>query len=94
MRRFISSIPLLLIMVVLAGCAALLEGDTESERLHVYAPKVEPPEEQVEVSDYEELLDEMLERIMQHADSVRMYSSSYDGDIDADIQQARDEIMN
>ena len=85
---------ILAFMVLLSGCAALLEGDTLSYSPHVSAPKDDSPEELIEVSNYEELVVEMLEIIMQHADLGKMHSNSYDGDIDADIRRARDEIIH
>ena len=89
------TIPVLLLILLIAstGCATLLEGEKYSEKPFVATPYVSPPEESVEVSGFDGLKDEMLRLIMEHSSLGRMYTSNYDGDIDADIKRAGEEIM-
>ena len=93
MRRIIAVLAILS-TIASTGCAALLEGDRYSEKPFIITPYVNPPEERIEVSNYEELKAEMLRLVMEYIDYSRMYTNNYDGDIDADIGRAGDEIMD
>lgn len=94
MRKTIPVLFLILALsIAFAGCASLLEGERYSEKPFITTPYVNPPEELIEVSDFEELKAEMLRLVLEHANHGRMYTSNYYGDIDADITRAGDEIM-
>jgi len=90
------TIPILILTATLAaaGCTSLLEGYTETVARHASTPYERPPEEQIEVAGYDELMAEMLELIMHHEDSGSMLASSYDGDVTADVARACSEILN
>jgi len=83
-----------MVVIVPIGCASLLEDEMRTERPHQHDPYERPPEEQIEVSDFEELMEEILGLIMQHADTGLIVANSYDGDITADVERASHEIMN
>ena len=81
-------------IVAMAGCAVILEGDKVLESIHYVQQTEIVPEERIEVSDYEELMTEMLDLVMQHENYGRMRAYSYDGDVEADVQRACREIEN
>jgi len=83
-----------LLVLVVAGCASILEDDRISETPHSGVQHDRQPEEHVEVSNYDELKAEMLNCVIQHEGTARMRAYSYDGDIALDIRRARFEIMN
>ena len=82
-------------LLVLTGCVNLLEGSVESITENQTAPYIRPPVEQVSVSDYEELLKEILGFIALHETNSQLLYYFRDGtDIHAEIERARDEILN
>jgi hypothetical protein len=91
---------LLFISVVAAtaastGCANILEDDWLLETPHLATPYERPPEEQIEVSSFDELKAEMLKLIMGHESAGQFVIYSYDGgDVQADIDRACRDIMN
>jgi len=77
-----------------AGCTALLEGETQKESLHVAVSNERPPEEQIEVSSYDELKATLLSLIAEHEAEGLMVVKSYYGDVESDADRAKDEILN
>ena len=94
MRQRFLSILIIVTVVACSGCTTFLEGDYFSESKHDTIPYIDPPDERIEVSNYDELKAEMLGLIMGYEDSGSMYTNNYDGDVDADIELASDEIMS
>jgi len=79
---------------LLTGCASILEEDRLVVSPHISEQQERPPEEQaIEISNYEELRDEMMGLVMEFAESGRLIAYTYDGDISADVVRARIEIM-
>lgn len=95
MKRLIILILLLVVSaIVLTGCLSILEGDITSEIEHLIQLPDRPPEEQIEVSNYDDLMEEMLKLVMQHENSSRMYAYNYDGDVTMDVQRVCREIRD
>ena len=81
-------------LFISSGCTSILEGDKIKETLHSAQPYERPPEVKVEVSDYDELKDAVLDFVMQHESSGEIVYN-YDGDdVKADVDRACDEIMH
>ena len=93
MKRLIIAVILLTELVICAGCTAMLEGETQSTSLHVAVSNERPPEEQIEVSGYEELQEAILDLIMEHETDGMMVVYSYDGNVQSDVNRAIDAIM-
>jgi len=83
-----------LITLGAAGCANILEGDIHLSTRHVVQQLERPPEEQIEVANFDVLKAEILELIMEHERSGLMYAINYDGDISADILRACNELKS
>ena len=82
-------------IVMTAGCTAILEGEKIKESLHSAAPYEKPPEIRIEVSDYYELKAAILSFVMDHENSGEIAVNSYDGeDVQTDVDRACGEIMN
>ena len=95
MKRIVTFFLIFATLFGASGCAAILEGETSSETLHSAVPYERPPEIKIEVSNYEELKDAILNLVMEHEDSGEIIINSYDGgDIQEDVERASDEIMN
>ena len=92
-RRVIVSALVLLSVMTAVGCAAILEGEERTESLHISKPYVTPPEEQIEVSSYEELMSEILSLIANYDSSGKMLASNYNGDIEEDVNRACEEAL-
>ena len=88
--------PAMIITVfLLTGCVTLLEDDVEHITRHEVAPFVREPVEQVTVSDYDEFFTAILEIIREYeTESHLLYFFREGVDIQAEIQRARDEIIN
>ena len=89
---------ILVIMLILIaasfGCAALLEDDRLVESHHVTAPFERPPEEQIEVSNFLELKDAIIDLIMEHETGGRIIVSNYESEeVQADVNRAGYEII-
>jgi len=95
MRRYKIRLALILMIIIAvsAGCAAILEGDTLLISQHFFQQPEIPPEERIEVSNFDELKQEILNFVMHHEDSGRIYAS-YNGDVTEDVKKACDEIKN
>jgi len=85
---------MLILVIALSGCATILEDDRLTESLHPVMQPERPPEEQIEVSNYDELKTELLNFVVQHVNTGRIYATNYDGDVTADAQVACREILN
>jgi len=78
-----------------AGCASILEDDKLIINPHFSEPQERPPEEHVaEITNYDELKEEIMGLIGDFAETGRMIAYTYDGDISADIVRVRKEIIN
>jgi len=80
--------------IVLSGCAPILEGYKLSESPHFVQPPERLREERIEISNYDQLKSEMLNYVMRHEESGRMYTNNYDGDVAEDVMRACSEIEN
>jgi len=80
--------------VIAAGCASMIEGDLLNTIPNPGTPYEKPPEEQIEVTNYEELYAEVFELVMQHEETGNMYANSYDGDVESDVKRVCREIAN
>ena len=92
-RRMLLILLFAVIIAASIGCTALLEGDFLTEAPYSIPPYEKPPEEQIEVPNYEALIDEILKLIMQHEDTGNMYANNYDGNVSADVERACQEIQ-
>ena len=77
-----------------SGCTAILEDNTRSESFHIAVSNERPPEEQIVASSYEELMTVLLDLITEHEQEGLISVYTYDGDVQADVDRAIDEIMN
>ena len=94
MKRIITTIILVIFAALTFGCAAILEDERVEERRHVIIPVERPPYEQIEVSDFYELKEAIIELIMAHETSARIVSFSYDTEeVQYDLDRAINEIM-
>ena len=93
LKRWLLTILIIAVVAVSVGCADILEGYTQSESPHYFSPPERSPEERIEVSNYDELMEVMLNLITQHKDSGRVFINNYEGDINDDIKLARREII-
>lgn len=95
MRRSATLAFILITIIAACGCAAILEGETTSETLHSAVPYERPPEIKIEVSDFDELKDAILNLVMEHDNSVEIVISNYEEEeVQDDIDRVRYEIMN
>ena len=85
---------ILVMMALLPGCAAILEGDTIYVTPHSGFQNISPPVERMVASNYDELKESMLDFIMQHRASDLILIYTYDGDVSADVDRASNEIKN
>ena len=83
---------ILLIAVAATGCDGFLEVETFSETLHPLRPYVPQPEEHIEISNYNEMLEQLIGLVMQHDEKGKLYATNYSGDVTADIGLACEEI--
>ena len=74
-------------MLAASGCTAMLEGESRIRTAHYIPPYEAPPEQQIEISSYDELTAEILSLIMQHESTGSMYAVSYDGDVEQDVRR-------
>ena len=95
MKRIITlTIALAFVVVISAGCAALLEADRLIERPHLTNPVVRPVGEQIEVTNFDELKDAIIELIMTHETSGRIVALTYESeDLQFDVDRAIEEIL-
>lgn len=93
-RRVFVAVIILIAAVLVVGCSSFLEREVTSESLHISKPYVAPPEEQIKVSNYEELMAEILDLIANYEDSGRMQAYNYSGDIESDVKRACDEVIS
>ena len=97
-NRFITLIVALVLITVtltLTGCVNLLEDFVETVTEHEVTPNVRPPTELVSVSDYDELIAEILRLIaLYEAESQLLYFSHDGADVQQEIERARFEILN
>ena len=81
-------------LLLLSGCADILEDATYSESPHQIAVYERPPEEVIQVSNYAELEEAILELVAQYTDTARLRIYSYDGNIDSDIDKLCFELQH
>ena len=93
-RSIITTLLIVAATIASVGCLSILEGDITSESPHLIQLPDRPPEEHIEVSNYDDLITEMLKLVMQHDNSGRMYAYNYDGDVTADVQRVCREIRD
>lgn len=88
-------IPLILAMLLLCGCSSLLEGSQAHSVPH-NAPNEDDSSDPVylEVSNYEELQQAMHTLVADHQDEGVIRFSSYNGDIEQDLNNACIYITN
>ena len=91
--RQVISVLLLVVILLSSGCASILEGDTLIYSPYEPAQDIGPPEDQVVVSNYEELKSAMLNIVMQYDDIGLIIILSYDGYIQEDVDRAASEII-
>jgi len=94
MKRLIAAILILVALTTLIGCADILEGYSMSESPYFVLQPERQPEERIEISNYEELTEEVFNLITEHEISGRMLATSYDGDIEADVRRVCREIYS
>ena len=84
-------------LMLTSGCAALLEGDRYSESLFnipEYVPEEDPPEERIEIADYDELIAAMMDMITEHESSGQLVNTSFDEEaLQGMVDRAANEIM-
>ncbi len=95
MKRWSSVICLLLAAALLCGCGQLLEGEYESVRRHVSGEQQGAESVPlIRVTTYEGIYDALLTMI-QNGDEIGVIRiSSYDGDVEADVNRACMEVTN
>jgi len=93
LKRYLLIVLLCAIAAATIGCTSLLEGDRLIVTPHITTSLDRQPEELVEVSNLNELIEAIMLLISGHAESGRMISYTYDGDISEDIYLARSFIM-
>ena len=95
MKNIIIILILCAIVFAAAGCASILEDDRLIISPHYSEPQERPPEEHVaEISNYDELKDEIMGLVTDFAETGRMIAYTYDGDLSADIVRVRKEITD
>ena len=93
-RRKLLVVFLVFAIATAAGCASILEDEWLTVNPHLIEPQERSPEEQVvEISNYDELKEEIMGLVMDFSESGKMIAYTYDGDISADIAQVRREIL-
>jgi len=93
-RQIVLAIVLMVLVVALIGCANLLEDDVLTVRPHVAEPIDRTPQEQIEVSNFHELKEAILDFIMEHENGGQLIIFTYDGDdVMSDVERASFEIM-
>ncbi|MCL2366885.1 MAG: hypothetical protein FWC75_07565 [Oscillospiraceae bacterium] len=91
MRKIIIILLLITISVATMGCAAILEDERVTENPHVFTSVARPPDEQIEVSNFEELRSAILDLIKAHETEGRFVSFAYDTD---DVQEELDRAIH
>ena len=95
MKNIISILILCVVLFAAAGCASILEDDRLIISPHFSEPQERPHEEHVaEISNYDELKDEIMGLVADFAETGRMIAYTYDGDLSADIARVRKEIID
>jgi hypothetical protein len=74
------------------GCASILESEELIVSAHAGVAKSETLARSVEARNYDELRDAVLDLVMAHETAGVISIYSYDGDIDADLARACDEV--
>jgi len=83
-----------LVVVLSAGCATILEDDRITERPHFINPVGRPNGEQIEISNFEELKDAIIELIMAHEISGRIVALTYEAEnLQTEVDRAIEEIL-
>jgi len=81
-------------LLMLSGCADILEDATYFESPHQIAVDERPPDEVIQVSNYTQLEEAIFEFVAQYMDTVRLRIYSYDGNIDSDIDKLCFELQH
>lgn len=92
--KFLAVVLSIVLFATSTGCAAILEGEDYVETLHSIAPYEPPPEEWIQVNNYDELVAELFKLIMQHEESGSLKASNFSGDITENMNMACTEIMS
>ena len=92
MRKIIP-ICICIMLFLLSGCAAIIEGDARIVRPHTLVPNERPAVARREASNFDELKAVILDLVMQHETSGRIIYS-WDEDVQADIDRAVYDIMS
>ena len=93
-RRVLLIFILTFIVAASMGCATILADDNVTETPHVGSPMLPPQEAQVEVSNFNELKDAIIELIKAHETTARFISMNYETeDVQADLERAIHEIL-
>ncbi|MCL2663252.1 MAG: hypothetical protein FWE83_07990 [Oscillospiraceae bacterium] len=88
------AISVVLAVFMLTGCATLLERSVLVVSEHQAAPFIRPPVEQTTVSDHEEFIAAILDLIIGHeTEGQLLYYFHEGGDIQTEIERAREEIL-
>ncbi|MBE6949566.1 MAG: hypothetical protein E7456_06950 [Ruminococcaceae bacterium] len=88
-------IPLIFAMLILCGCSSLLEISVEQTTPHNSSTNVDTSDPTfIEVSDYDDLRQAMYLLISNHEETGIIRFSSYDGDIEQDLNNACIYIAN
>ncbi|MDR1589222.1 MAG: hypothetical protein LBS51_03405 [Oscillospiraceae bacterium] len=80
------------IVALCAGCASILETEELIVSAHTGVTKPETSARSAEARNFEELRAAVLELVTAHEDAGVISIYSYDGDIDADLARACDEV--
>lgn len=84
---------LLAVLLLLSGCSSMLEGSYESSAAHVDYSVTEDSSS-LRAETYQGLVNAILYYVSEHATSgaIRLYN--YTGDVEADLANARDEVLH
>ena len=93
MIRRLFFVIILISVAVSCGCAALLEDAMYRESPHETTPYDRLPEEQIEVSNFNDLKEAILTLVLEYETAGRIIVSNYEGeDVQADLERASREI--
>jgi len=85
---------IIICIIALSGCERIIEGYMESISEHRITTPVRPPTGQISVTDYNEFTAAILRLIMEHETSSLILFYHDGDDVQAEIDRARNEILN
>jgi hypothetical protein len=95
MKKIMSFLVAMAIFLSLTGCANMLEEEYLSIEEHSYtSPENDVTVNVVEVSNYKELLDSIINMIAEYSEEETVRFTNYSGDIENDVADVCVEIMN